>query len=235
MSSLPYHCPKLSGDYLRAPCEGNLARGKEWREKFPHALKPYPLDYCEQCGGKELVARESLPKKTENFDKERQMPPAVRFKNEAEFEKIMNQGKMPTAPVPAKGQFCKNHPTILSKQDKNGCFMGLCRECLVARGKASKGKPRGGKDKMPPAVARDLSQGTSAVAPVCQISPTPALINVQTEVVPAPPPEETSMGPGLLLDFTDYPELWEKLQRNALASCRTPALQAIYFIKVYEA
>lgn len=55
---LPYRCDKLCSEFLRRPCEKNLARVKAMREKFPEAWIG-PLEHCLTCRGLDLITREA--------------------------------------------------------------------------------------------------------------------------------------------------------------------------------
>lgn len=232
---LPYHCDQLAGDYLRMPCENNLVKAREYREKFPKSLLPYPLDYCEKCQGKELVTRKAQiakytgdirPEVTREISTIRENQSGQKEEAMAEAERVLGPGKLTAVEVPR----CPNHPeepqvACGPNTKRAGQYLGSCKVCMVERG-AKRIKV---KDEMSPAVARDLAKKSVPVKPVCQISPDPEPINVHLDAMKISPEEKTIT---LLLDFTEYPEVFQKLRAEALASCRTPELQAIYFIKV---
>ena len=215
---LAYHCPRLRSEHLRSPCVLNMAKFKELRAKFPQALLG-PLEHCGACKGKDLVVKESPAAATV---KEKDMSGVVAFKSVAEAEKVLGTGVLGkltpgesidrsvegtspvsssiTGPPQAKGQFCKNHPEIESKIDKNGHHMGLCRECLAARAAANSRK-RGlkvAKKKMTPAVARDL--GIAPAQPVRQISPAETKIDVHA-TAPTPDPQPMCLTHNLPIKF----------------------------------
>jgi hypothetical protein len=61
---LPYRCPVLNGNYLKPPCEGQVAAAVEFRRKFAHAVMPYGLEQCNKCGGKALETTQVLASKS---------------------------------------------------------------------------------------------------------------------------------------------------------------------------
>lgn len=78
-------------------------------------------------------------------NKDRAMP-AIKFKNEAEAERVLGPGKLPADPaaeIPPsppllKGgetpRACHKHPDRPARIDRLGRSMGLCEECVAARG-----------------------------------------------------------------------------------------------------
>lgn len=192
---LPYHCAKLRGDFLREPCSSNLVKAREHRAKFPQALLG-PLEHCLGCEGRELVVREVpltetvstgestmqqlSPEKiartrkmvqgmverygTESARQEEQaMGGVVKFRDEAE----LGAGKFQADPAPR----CPKHPEepqIACKGARAGQYLGACQVCMQERRVGRKGK-----EKMTPAVVRDLGIWTKP-APPYPLQPAPA-------------------------------------------------------------
>ncbi len=188
---LAYHCPKLRSEHLRSPCGSNLAKAKELRQKFSNALLG-PLEHCAACKGRDLVVREApvshFEQKTElgpGHHNDLVAPQIEEKLNDLDEASplCLNEESMEPAPIkegppagtpappdpspaPIKGQFCKNHPEVESKKAKNGVYMGRCVSCLAAVA-AKNSRNRGAKadkEKMTPAVARDLARKKAATA-----------------------------------------------------------------------
>jgi hypothetical protein len=214
---LPYHCPRMRGDYLQSPCAGQVAEARARRQKFPQALLG-PQEHCLTCQGKDLVIREgaapagtvkeyltvpevppvqaaggsigqpvvdqlvrtagrdacataagavSRPLGDESMSKGTlSVSEAEKLFGKERMAEIMADPDIPRVAPPVKGQFCKHHPTVESHKNKNGAYMGLCRECLAIRAadnSRNRGKPVV-QEKMTPAVARDLRMVKEAMA-----------------------------------------------------------------------
>jgi hypothetical protein len=179
---LPYRCEKMRSETLRRPCEQNVAKAKELRQKFPHALLG-PIEYCLECKGENLHVREGavihLEAKTRPGDELVTAPiappgpsnlpdidhTAPPDRKKAEME-IMPKLKGPQAGTPAPlSPRCPKHPHEPQVQcgpdsKRAGQYLGACKVCMAER-KVGR-KKKGVKEKMTPAVRRDLRKGGSA-------------------------------------------------------------------------
>ncbi len=116
---LPFYCPKMRSETLQSPCDKNLLRIKALRVKWPEAHIG-PLEHCLACKGKDLVIREAPIRATgykpvprtpvpldacvtdagrETIQEDRGMAGAVKFKDEAEAERVLGSGKLPAEEV----------------------------------------------------------------------------------------------------------------------------------------
>jgi hypothetical protein len=148
VADLPFHCPRLKGDFLREPCTKKLEQIKGLTDKFNLPFLG-PLEHCRACQGKELVKREApSPQPSPTRGEGAKGPPAETpapsgpaFKgesmavklSEAEARRLPPEVLERARPVEGEGaspavKFCKKHPDV--EQHKN---TGLCLECLRAR------------------------------------------------------------------------------------------------------
>jgi hypothetical protein len=144
LSDLPYHCPVLKADYLKPPCEGQVAAAKVHRNKFPHAVMPYGLEQCLGCRGKELMTRPEVPQET--TQKEEPISYPVRIAPES------STNEAPRCPKHL------DEPQIQCGPDSKraGQYLGVCKICI---GERRIGRKKGtNEEKMMPAVARDLGK-----------------------------------------------------------------------------
>jgi hypothetical protein len=153
---LPYYCPTLKSDYFKPPCEGQVAAAKARRDKRPGAVMPYGLEQCLKCGGGGLVTRVAKTiSEPANEDTKIIMAPGC----EKEVQNIPEI--FPSPPL------CPRHPAepqIACGPDSKraGQYLGACKVCMAERHTGRKPK-----DKMTPAVARDLglriTDGTNVI------------------------------------------------------------------------
>ncbi len=181
---LPYRCEKLRSETLRRPCERNVAKVRELREKFPNALLG-PLEHCLACQGEHLVVREGAVSHLEGktrpgvelvdppivpqgqdilaekeikaplpLKEEPGMPGVVKFKDEDEAKRFLGPGKIPAGSPPR----CPRHPEepqVACSPDSKRAGQYL-GACKICMAERKVG--RKGKDKMTPAVARALGK-----------------------------------------------------------------------------
>jgi hypothetical protein len=178
---LPYHCPRLSnGNFLRSPCAGKIAEAEERRAKFPQALLG-ALEHCLNCRGKDLVEREApvIPP-----DEKNRTITVSAIEEAIPLDERKSESKLNDIPLTAKegvmeytgdirpevtmgAQFvgppqCPKHPQEPQVQcgpdsKRAGQFMGVCKICMAER---RLGRKKGkAKEKMTPAVARDIGKG----------------------------------------------------------------------------
>ena len=243
---LPYHCPRLHGDFFKSPCAGKIIEAESYRDKFPNGMMG-SLEHCLTCQGKDLVIREEPAEATvkENLTVQKEAP--------------MAQVQV-TAPdhIPAavrgliKGQFCKHHPETESHKNKNGIYTGLCRECLAARASRNsrmRGRAVDKKD-MTPAVARDLGKKPatrsvsslggsdpeftgeqSTEAYIAEMRGRPLEVCAKHKL---PIKFNPDLNP-LEVIFTDFPDEWAWLREYSREQVRSPEQQLVFMLRKFRA
>jgi hypothetical protein len=174
---LPYHCPTLKADYFKSPCEAQVAASQARQDKFPHAVMRYGLEQCLKCKGAALVKREGAIAQATIRENRivQEEKPKMEIANEVAPE--------PQTPFPPR---CPKHPEEPQVQcgpdsKRAGQYLGACKACMAER-KVGR-KPNMSKEKMTPAVARDLGiVPAPPVPPVRQNTPAESEIDAQ----PAP-------------------------------------------------
>jgi hypothetical protein len=147
---LPFHCPRLKGDYLKEPCTTKLAQLKALTEKFNLPFLG-PLEHCRACQGKELVTREapSPQPSPARGEEEEEMNVARGKLTEAEAKRLppqvlaqavpLNEGEdAPPEPAEVRAgstrkektakQVCAKHGKPI-KFNRRGVSMGGCEDC----------------------------------------------------------------------------------------------------------
>lgn len=191
--ALRYRCEKLRLECVQAPCDKNLAKAREHRDKFAHAMLPYPLDLCTKCKGKELLTLEAPLEATGRQDLTVQVEEIMaEYDGNIIPEVTKSLAYLDTTPpsAPIKDQFCKNHPEIEAHKNKHGGYMGLCRECLAARA-AENSWNRGklARGKMTRSVARDLEKAKEVSVAATKPAPAPPVLSTNPPgTYPGPEP-----------------------------------------------
>ena len=148
-----YRCEKWRANFIRRPCEPNLARIKALTKNAPNAHLG-PLEHCRECRGERLITLDQREEPMQKAVKE-QMPPAV-ARDSGEVKEVFAAATKPGVQLPGPTPLpvapdthpsvqsaavapvehpCPNHPDKERLVDKIGRVTGFCIECHRERGK----------------------------------------------------------------------------------------------------
>ena len=92
-----YRCEKWRANFIRRPCEHNLARIKALTKNAPKAHLG-PLEHCRECRGERLITLDQREEPMQKAVKE-QMPPAV-ARDSGEVKKVFAAATKPGFQLP---------------------------------------------------------------------------------------------------------------------------------------